>query len=52
MQDTGAFGYNTRTVEVYYITPLFMIVHKPKQEYINDAEWIKVNEDVNEMGLR
>lgn len=52
MQDTGAFGYNTRTVEVYYITPLFMIVHKPKRKHINDAEWIKVNEDVNEMGLR
>ena len=52
MQDVGNFGYNKRTVEVTYLTDFFMIV-KPVGEYINEKnEWIKIDEEINELGLK
>ena len=52
MQDIGALGYNKRTVEVIYLTDLFMIV-KPVIDDINQrVEWIKVNQEINELGLK
>ncbi len=51
MQDLGAFGYNKRTVEVTYITSLFMLVKPVSTEIKNNHEWQKVNIDVNELEL-
>ena len=52
MQDIGALGYNKRTVEVIYLTDLFMIV-KPVIDDINQrVEWIKVNQEINELGIK
>ncbi len=52
MQDVGALGYNRRNVEVTYLTPLFMIVHPIEDDMDQRIEWIKVDKDVNEMGLK
>lgn len=52
MQDVGALGYNKRTVEVFYLTPLFMITSKVPEEIKKRVEWIKVDKDVNELGLK
>lgn len=52
IQDMGAFGYNKRTVEVYHITPLFMLVNTPPQNYKNNPEWTKVNREVNELEIK
>ncbi len=43
MQDIGALGYNKRTVEVTYITRMFMIVSPVKKDIDNSEEWIKIN---------
>ncbi len=52
MQNVGALGYNKRTVEVNYITGLFMII-KPVEKDIDENEnWKKVNKDVNEHELK
>ncbi|WP_153798512.1 hypothetical protein [Foetidibacter luteolus] len=51
MQDVGALGYNQRTVEVLYLTPLFMITNPVSKDIDKHAEWIKINKDVNEMNL-
>jgi hypothetical protein len=52
MQDVGALGYNQRTVEVFYLTPLFMITSKMPNDIEKKVEWVKVDKDVNELGLK
>jgi hypothetical protein len=52
MQDVGAFGYNKRTVEVFYLTPLFMITSEVPNDIEKRVEWVKVDKDVNEFGLK
>lgn len=42
-QDVGALGYNRRTVEVIYFTPLFMIVSPVDKKIESQVEWIKVD---------
>ncbi|UII21702.1 hypothetical protein [Fulvivirga ligni] len=53
MQNVGALGYNRRNVEVIYLTSLFMLVDtlNIKTDYDN-SEWVKVNRDVNELGIK
>jgi hypothetical protein len=52
MQDVGAFGYNKRTVEVFYLTPLFMITSEVPTDIDKRIEWVKVDKDVNELGIK
>ncbi len=52
MRDVGALGYRKRTVEVLYLTPLFMITNEVPKDIDKRAEWIKVDIDVNELGLK
>jgi hypothetical protein len=52
MQDVGTFGYNKRTVEVFYLTPLFMITSEVPTDIDKRIEWVKVDEEVNELGLK
>lgn len=51
MQDVGALGYNDRTVEVLYLTPLFIISSKVPSDIEKKVEWKKIDKDVNELGL-
>lgn len=51
MQDIGALGYNKRTVEVIYLTPLFMLTSEVPKDIDKRVEWIKVEKDVNELKL-
>ena len=43
LQDVGALGNNRRTVEVLYITPLFMLVGSVDKNINSQIEWIKVD---------
>jgi hypothetical protein len=52
MQDVGALGYNKRTVEVIYLTNLFMVVSPVEKDIDERVEWIKVDKEVNELGLK
>jgi hypothetical protein len=52
MQDLGALGYNKRTVEVFYLTPCFMISWDAPCDIDKRIEWVKVDKDVNELGLK
>lgn len=52
MQDIGARGYNDRKVEVIYLTPLFILTSEIPQNLDKSAEWIKVDKNINELGLR
>ena len=52
MQDVGALGYNKRTVEVTYLTGLFMIVEPVENNIGERVEWVKVDKEVNELGLK
>ncbi|HEU5052652.1 MAG TPA: hypothetical protein VFT78_06045 [Hanamia sp.] len=52
MQNIGAMGYNRRTVEVVYLTPLFMITSEAPKDFDKSAEWKKVDKNVNELQLR
>jgi hypothetical protein len=52
MQDVGTFGYNKRTVEVFYLTPLFMITSEFPTDINKRIEWVKVDKDVNELGIK
>lgn len=52
MQDVGALGYNKRTVEVFYLTPLFMITSEVPNDIDKRVEWVKADKDVNELGLK
>jgi len=52
MQDIGTLGYHRRTVQVLYLTPLFMITSSVPQDIDKDSDWIKVDKEVNELGLK
>ncbi len=52
MQDLGALGYNKRTVEVMYLTDLFMIVSSVEKDIDERVEWVKIDKEVNELGLK
>jgi hypothetical protein len=52
MQDVGALGYNKRTVEIFYLTPLFMITSEVPNDIDKKVEWVKVDKDVNELELK
>ena len=52
MQDIGARGYNDREVEVIYLTPLFMVTSESPTNLDKRVEWIKVDKNVNELGLK
>jgi len=52
MQDIGAFGYNKRTVEVIYLTKLFMIISPIENDIKERVEWIKVDKEINELGIK
>ena len=52
MQDVGALGYNRRTVEVFYLTPFFMTASAVPNDIDKKVEWVKVDKDVNELGLK
>lgn len=47
LQDTGAFGYNKRIVEVRYLSPLFIITKTVDTSRLS-TNWIQVGEEVNE----
>lgn len=52
MQDVGALGYNKRTVEVFYVTPLFIMTSEVPNDIEKRVEWVKVDKDVNELELK
>jgi len=52
MQDIGGLGYNKRTVEVFYLTPFFMITGEVSNDIDKRVEWVKVDKDVNELELK
>ena len=52
MQNLGALGYNKRTVEVLYLTNLFMITGKVPKDIDKRVEWVKVDKEINELGLK
>ena len=52
MQDVGALGYNKRTVEVTYLTNLFMIVSPVDSHIDKRVEWVKIDKEINELGLK
>jgi len=52
MQDVGALGFNKRTVEVLYLTPFFIITSEVPNDIETRVEWVKVDKDVNELGLK
>jgi len=52
MQDVGALGYNKRTVEVIYLTNVFMLVSNVEKDIEQRVEWVKVDKEVNELGLK
>ncbi len=47
MQDVGALGYNKRTVEVIYLTDLFMLVSPVEKDIYDRVEWVKVDKEVD-----
>jgi len=51
IQDAGALGYNKRTVEVFYLTPFFMITSEVPNDINKRVEWVKVDKDMNEFEL-
>ena len=52
MQDVGAMGYNKRTVEVLYLTNLFIITSEVPKDIDQRVEWVKVNKEINELGIK
>ena len=52
MQNIGAFGYNKRKVEVFYLTKYFMITKEFDSNIEKDLNWEKVDIDVNENNLK
>jgi hypothetical protein len=52
MQDIGALGYKKRTVEVTYLTPLFMLISEVPKNIDKRTDWTKVEKAVNEPGLK
>lgn len=52
MEDIGAFGYNRRTVRVIQLTPMLKWTTFIEIDKIDLNEWMKVDEYVNELGLK
>jgi len=52
MQDVGALGYNKRIVEVIYLTNLFMIISPVENDIDKKVEWVKVDREINELGIK
>ena len=52
MQDVGALGYNRRTVQVMYLTDLFIITKPIDTDIETSSGWIKVDIHVNELDLK
>ncbi len=52
MQDVGAFGYNKRIVKVRYLTSLFMLVSEVEKDIDQKTEWVKIDKEINELGLK
>jgi hypothetical protein len=52
MQDIGALGYNDRTVEVFHLTPFFMIANDIPKDIDQKVEWTKVDKEVNELHIK
>lgn len=52
MQDVGALGYHKRTVCVTYITDFFMIVNEVEIDIDKRVEWIKIDQEINELNLK
>lgn len=52
MQDVGASGYNRRTVKVTYLTNFFMIIDLVEKDIDKHSEWIKIDKEINELGLK
>lgn len=54
MKDIGAFGYSKRTCEVQYFSKYFyfVVTRQYDDKNISGHKWKKVNQDINEMGLK
>lgn len=52
LRDIGARGYNNRTVEVLYLTPLFMVTSEVPGDIDKRMEWTKVDKEINESALK
>ena len=52
MQDVGSLGFNERTVEVTYLTDLFVIVSPAEMRAYDSVEWVKIDKEVNEINLK
>ncbi len=52
MQDIGALGYNKRIVEVLYLTKYFMVTRPVSENIKNKVEWLAVNKEINELGIK
>lgn len=52
MQDIGALGYNKRTVEVFSLTPFFIITKEVSKEIDKSVKWFKVDKEINELELK
>lgn len=48
----GVFGHNIRTVEVYYVTPLFTVISQAVPHPERNPDWTKVDIEVNEFGWK
>ena len=44
-QDIGALGHNQRTVEVFNLTPFFIIISDVPKEIEKRTEWVKVDKE-------
>ena len=52
MEDVGAFGYNSRIVEIEPCCFFFRKVRLVEEEKVNKAQWKYVGKEVNELGLK
>lgn len=52
MQDVGALGYNRRTVDRIKIFPFIDWIEEVDIKNIGNADWERVDVDVNEIGLK
>ena len=52
MLDMGALGYESRKVEVWYFTGLFMVSKPVETGKPEETDWLEINEEVNELGLK
>ncbi|MES2864311.1 MAG: hypothetical protein V4666_09360 [Bacteroidota bacterium] len=51
MLDIGFAGYEERTIEVNYITNWFYI-SSPFTEGMYNSDWVRIEKEVNELGLK